>query len=362
MPRRAWVLMASAVFSATTLPACAPTSQNLLKTTSNDNRPIPVAGPASAVQPNSGVMSGLEESDTTGPQQSGIRASEQWVQLANRNTSDVRLAPLPAGWRLPEYEGPPSVLQPLDWQARAPSDQASLPSLGNPTFVETPISDSSQPQAPEPDAILALRMLLANQSAQAVKCLETYDRPTQELLMRLLPAVALITEKGSVSQLTNAERGALDVQLQGLLVSLHAMSDLTIDKLVLCDLIDRDGRFVPQREGYVYQVGELVQVYLLLRNVASELRDGYYVTVLHGKVSLKDAQGQGWDHDFREWEKPLKTATASFDCYRPYDFYVPHVPPGRYTLTFEVTDETHAPRRVARKSIEFTVAARGSKQ
>jgi hypothetical protein len=209
---------------------------------------------------------------------------------------------------------------------------------------------------------MALRMLLANQSAQAVKCLESYDRPSQELLMRLLPAVALISEKGSVNKLNSAERGALDDQITGLVASLHALSDLTIEKMCLCEVIDRDGRFRPQREGYAYQVGELVQVYLLLRNLASVARDGYYTTVLHGKVILMDATGQVWDHDFRERERPLVSATACYDCYRPYDFYVPNVPPGHYTLTLEVADETRATRRVARKSIEFMVAPQTTRQ
>jgi hypothetical protein len=358
MTRRAWMLILITAVCTTALPGCAPTTHSLLQGNSGAEDRIHAVQPSVPV---GNVQSdGTEETEFTGPRQPVGQVAWPASQL-DQNSGSNRQAALLPGWRVPEFEGPPPVLQPQDWQAPTLAQQVGLPALGDPVVPQAIVVETRA--APEPDAVMALRSLLQNQSIQAVKCLEKYDPATQELLMRLLPAVALISEKGSIDKLSAVERGALDDQMKGLLLSLHALTDLTIDKMCLCECIASNGTFKPQRQGYAYQPRELVQVFLLLRNLTSAQRDdGYYVTALHGKVSLKDATGEVWSLDFRGREQPLISATACYDCYRPYDFYVPVVPPGHYTLIIEIADETRPGRRLARKSVDFTVAAPVSHQ
>ena len=359
MTRRAWMLILSTAVCTTALPGCAPTTQSLLQGGSGaedrgGNHPAQPPVPVGNLQSGS-----AEETEFTGPGQPAGQVA--WPASQLEPSGGNRQAVLLPGWRVPEFEGPPPVLQPRDWQAPTLAQQVGLPALGDPVVPQAVIVETKA--APEPDAVMALRSLLQNQSIQAVKCPEKYDPATQELLMRLLPAVALISEKGSVDKLNAAERGALDDQMKGLLLSLHALTDLTIDKMCLCEWIASNGTFKPQRQGYAYQPRELVQVVLLLRNLTSAQRDdGYYVTALHGKVSLKDATGEVFGFDFTGHEQPFISATACYDCYRPYDFYVPMVPPGHYTLTVEVADETRPGRHQARKSMDFTVAAPTARQ
>jgi hypothetical protein len=85
----------------------------------------------------------------------------------------------------------------------------------------------------------------------------------------------------------------------------------------------------------------------------------YYTTRLNGTISIRDRQGQPvWSYNYRKKELPLQSREPRSDCYRCYEFYVPaSVPPGKYTLTIEIVDETCQPHRVAQKSVDFHVAA-----
>jgi hypothetical protein len=258
---------------------------------------------------------------------------------------------LPPGQRVPEREGPRPLLEPpqlqpqLDWaQVFPPSTQPEVQK----TQCESPVKD-------EP-AVEALRLLLLKQAPKSLQCLESYDPQTQQMLMQLLPVVALMAEK-PLPKMDTTEVMSLEAQLQRCIAPLRARTDLVIDKLCLCDQIDGYGMFTPRRDGRPFQPSELVQVYLELRNLAPELRDGYFIAALHGKVTISDREGTPvWSHNYSLQEQPLKAGWPRYDCYRVYDFYVPAgMQRGHYTLTLEITDETRSPRRSAKKSVEFQV-------
>src|SRR5262249_34569352 len=104
--------------------------------------------------------------------------------------------------------------------------------------------------------------------------------------------------------------------------------------------------------------GELVQLYVELRNFCSEPRSPYHETRLSSAVEIKDGQGTRiWYYRFDD-RKPLQSRSRLNDHYSNYSFHVPHVAAGDYTLTLHGTDETLPEhRREARKSVPFRVVA-----
>ncbi len=245
-----------------------------------------------------------------------------------------------------------------------PLTQPPPPVVTTPPDLEPPPLVGQKPSTPPPDEPLvgALSCLLKKQLAEALTKLQRYDPATQEQLMRLLPAVVLLGEKG-VDGLAPAEAAALQEQVQQVLVALRNRNGLIIDKMCLCEHIAGFGQFKALPEDHAFQAGtsrqagDWVQIYVELRNIASEQQGTYYTTALNGTVSLNDGQGKPiWTYNYRQREQPLRSSMPRSDCYRAYDFYVPAVPPGRYTLTFEVVDETRQPHRTAKRSVDFVVA------
>src|SRR5581483_1631178 len=198
----------------------------------------------------------------------------------------------------------------------------------------------------------------------ALKHLQHYDRPTQELFLRLLPPLAMLSRK-SFDQLSAQDVAVLNEQLQALLLSLRPRCELAIDKMCFCEWAKSYGIYKPLADGHMFHAsdgqrpGELVQVYVELRNFACERREGHYETRLASSVEIRDHKGeQVWFYRFDKRQENLRSRTLLHDYSNNYSFYVPHIPPGTYTLTIQVADETRPEaRRIAQKSLEFRVTA-----
>jgi hypothetical protein len=105
-----------------------------------------------------------------------------------------------------------------------------------------------------------------------------------------------------------------------------------------------------------------VQLYVQLRNFTSEFRNGFYETKLASSLEIRAANADStskpiWYHPFFDDRKlPRRSRTILNDYYLHYVFHVPPLPPGNYTLTIQIADETRpGPPRVARKALEFRV-------
>jgi hypothetical protein len=318
MTRRAWVVILGATACLFPLSGCAQSTQNLLRSKQED------PAPRTQVDPGHG---GMEEQFSPPP-----RPGSQ---------------ELPPGRRVPEYLQPPPVLPPL--RVVCPTPQAS--SIAK---TDTPPVQCDKPVA-DHDLVSALRMLLDKQPDKALAYLERYDRATQEMFIRLLPTLVLLEDK-SIEQLSPAEVGTLQDQMQGVLVTLRGRTALTINKLLLCDQFKGFGQVKVKRD-YVFQAGDMMQVYVELCNTDCERRDDYYVTVVHGTVAIIDTNGTTvcfWN--YKAAEAPLQSCLPRYDCCRNYVVWLPgKMPPGRYFLTIEMADETRPTRRVTQKSVEFVV-------
>ena len=174
-----------------------------------------------------------------------------------------------------------------------------------------------------------------------------------------------MTQK-SIDQLTPAEVAVLNEQLHSLADTLRPRSKLTIDKACFCEWIKSYGIYKPLTEGHAFvgsipnRPGELVQLYVELRNFASEAKNGFYATRLSSTVEIRDQKGgQVWFYRFDDKKEPIRSRTLLHDYCNNYCFYVPNnLPAGTYSLIIEVTDETRPDQpRKASKSLEFRVTS-----
>lgn len=250
----------------------------------------------------------------------------------------------------------PSSVKPTAFEAsQTKKDPPPLPALEN--------KGTSPRREPVIDAF---QCILDGRHNEALDHLRKYDQGTQEIFLRLLPAMALMTQK-TLDQLSAPEIAVLHEQLQSLLVSLRPRTDLQIDKMCFCEWVKAYGIYKPLPEGYGFlaktssRPGELVQLYVQLRNFSSEFSNGFYTTRLSSKVEIRPqgadpASEPIWFFNYDDGKQPLRCRTLLNDYFNNYSFYVPNIPPGTYALTVQVADETRPDqRRVARKSVEFRV-------
>jgi hypothetical protein len=234
-----------------------------------------------------------------------------------------------------------------------------------------PLTAASTETAPEPKAVKpppplvqALQCMLEDRHQEALQHLQAYDQETQEFFLRVLPTLTIFAKK-RWNEVNSQEVAVLDDQLRNLLTQLRSRTELSIDKMCTCEWIKAYGIYRPLRDNHSFlaaapgRPGDLVQLYVELRNFASELRDSFYETRLSSSVEIHDARGTlRWAFSFDDNKQPLKSLTRLHDYFNNYSFYVPELEPGTYQLTVQVVDETlPGNRRVTRKSLDFRVSA-----
>lgn len=241
-----------------------------------------------------------------------------------------------------------------------------VPKWPDPPFGPTTVQRIEPPPEREP-VVEALHAILAGKHKDALNQLGKYDRATQELLLRVLPALAQLHHKG-LDRLSPQEVAVLQEQLQSLFGMLRPRLDLVIDRMCLCEDVREFGVYKPLPETHVFRAatrdrpGDQVQLYAELRNFASEPQGDHFETRLSSSVEIRDPSDKTgaklWYYRFDNKKELLHTRSQLNDYFGKYAFYVPHLPPGIYVLTLQIADETRPDnRRVARKSIEFRVAS-----
>lgn len=211
---------------------------------------------------------------------------------------------------------------------------------------------------------LALQCIFDNRHKEALEHLKKYDATTQELFIRLLPAMAQIGKK-SLEHMSPSEISVLHEQLHNLEASLRARTELTIETMCFCEWVKAYGVYktLPDHHSFTAsgpnRPGDRVQLYVELRNFTSEPRQGWFETRLASSVEILDLLGgQVWFKKFDDNKTPYRSQTQLHDYYNRYSFSVPHLPPGNYRLRLQVVDETRpGARRTAQKTLDFRVSA-----
>jgi hypothetical protein len=237
---------------------------------------------------------------------------------------------------------------------------ASAPA-GGPQIITWPTSESTRSEEP---LVAALRYLLDNKADKAVDSLKKYGKQNQELLLQLLPVMVEVSQtnfnKAGSRAYTN-----LAQNLERAREPLVPRADLQIDKMVYCERIKDFGRYMPLEDKHVfrpstskpYRLGDLVQVYVELNNLASIQRPGSkcFETRVASTVDIRTLSGKiCWYYDFNDRRPGIVSQTQRHDFYNNYSFYVPDIPAGRYILTIHITD--CITQRVTARSLPFLVA------
>ena len=243
------------------------------------------------------------------------------------------------------------------------SQQQPIPALELPP--QPPVQKVARPAPVEKREPLAeaLQCVLDNKHDEALRHLQAYDGETQDLFLRLLPTLSILTKK-KLGELSAPEVAILHEQLVGLLGTLRPRTPLAIEKVCYCEWVKGYGNYKPLAEGHAFaaplarRLGELVQLYVELRNFANEPRHGAFETRLSSSVEILDGRGEVvWSYRFEDEKQPIRSRTQLHDWYNNYSFHVPRsLPPGTYRLTIQVADETiPESRRVARQTLDFRV-------
>jgi hypothetical protein len=248
---------------------------------------------------------------------------------------------------------------------------ADLPAAPLPAPTEPPAKPAPDPR-PEPaeePLLAALRCLLHKHPAEAVKWLERYDKPNQELLLCLLPLAARLTED-NLDQASPQYLATVLEQLSSLSRPLRSRAALSIEKLCFCREIKGYGLYEPLPDDHAFRTGsdsrpgEMVQVYVEVRNFVSEPQGPFHLTRLASSLQICDLKGNVvWRHAFpdaraeRDWGD--RSRTPRTDYFINFNFWMPQLPPGYYTLWVQVEDVLTKPHRMDRRSLDFKVGAGG---
>lgn len=224
-----------------------------------------------------------------------------------------------------------------------------------------PLTLVPEPPKPvvDPPLVAALRCLLEKRSGDAVGQLSRYDKPTQDLLLCLLPALARLGE-GGLDKATPEELAHLMAQLESALTTLRPRSALVIDKMCYCRDIDRYGVFEELPEQHPFGPGELVEVYVAVRNYSTVQHGDQFEIHLSSSLEIKDG-----DKPAQPDKKPVvrehldRSRSPRHDHFFSYRFYVPeNLPPGRYALQLKIADQLSPTKREAQRHLDLRVTTR----
>jgi hypothetical protein len=222
--------------------------------------------------------------------------------------------------------------------------------------------------SPPPDTPLlaALRAYTQGRPDQAIEFLNSLDKPNQDLVLAVLPAL----ERGATLDLSaNPTATAVLVdQLRTAAARIETRAALRIDVAMLCQKVDGYGRYEPRPKGKSYLTTDQAELYVQVGNLSSQPAVGTHgeTYLIHARmtVEIRDAHEKLVDQpsigDPRrlvpviQYEKNIPSRSPIHDYHNYYQFPVPPTP-GVYTVTMKIQDLL-TPRFVKTAPIEFTVA------
>jgi hypothetical protein len=220
------------------------------------------------------------------------------------------------------------------------------------------VPEVNKPAAPPPlrPVLAALEAYFQNKPQEAMQHMQALAPKDQELLLRLLPYLAEMDQRGlfiaSISQ--EKAQSFLDT-LQAVETDVRPLAPLVLDRLIFCRSIKGYGQYIPHSQPH-FRPGEVTRVYAELRNVNDQrLPDGTYGLLLHGQLELCRADGQliGKPNIL---ESESLSRSPRRDFFLRFFYTIPaHLTPGPYQLRLRITD--HHTGRTAESKAAFIVLA-----
>jgi len=195
--------------------------------------------------------------------------------------------------------------------------------------------------------------------AAVVQVSSHFDKPTQELLLVMLPLIARLSE-GGINKAKPEDLSPLLNQIESAWEVVGPRAALSIEKMCYAQHLDqaRFGVYQQLSEDHAFRPGELVELYVELRNFSSERRDRFYEIHLERYLEIRDSSGQV------RWQLPIpdrvvtdKSLSPRHDHFISYRFFLPSIlRKGQYTLHVRVTDTPT--QRTAERSLNLQVTNR----
>jgi hypothetical protein len=193
--------------------------------------------------------------------------------------------------------------------------------------------------------------------------LRSYDKETQDILLCMLPLVARLCEE-SYKKADADEMAIFIDQVETGIGPLRRQAALGLDKMCFCRRVDGFGRFEPLPGEHAFRPGDMVQIYVELRNFSCDLHGSLYETRLASAVRLtrKTADSSEhieWEQGFPDRFQPDRSQSQRHDYFNHYRFQIPaNLPLGDYTLYLQVKDLATNPPRVVERSLPMRLTTR----
>ncbi|OWK41063.1 hypothetical protein [Fimbriiglobus ruber] len=265
----------------------------------------------------------------------------------------------------PSSPPPPAPLPGGVFEAVPASRSTAFTTPAQPaTPTPPPSAPAAAPAPPDPPLVAAIRAHLDGHPERAVQCLEALDKPNQELMLQVIPALVRMSQI-DVARASPHDVGMIVGQLESTASSLAPRAQLYIEKACFCRAARNFGRYEPLPDQYTFKPGTLAELYVEVKNVPSEPTstptdgDGY-VTTLVCKLRLHDETGGVVELTDRN-RKPVPvlqdtkrdfTRSPIRDYFLLFRFPVPAAP-GKYSVALEVLDP--ASGRAVSKPMMFRV-------
>jgi hypothetical protein len=177
-----------------------------------------------------------------------------------------------------------------------------------------------------------------------------------------LPLIARTSDTGLQGAKSNEYSYVVD-ELERLIDRSRTRAHLTIEKMCFCTSYQSYGIYLPVLfESPRFQVGQRVKLYVELKNFTSEWRDNAYMIYHRSTLTFLGFDGKPVTFNYRgrivsalpiDEERPDKSRSLRHDFAYHYDFQIPHMPPGFYTLLLRVADVPTG--RSAERTVDFQV-------
>jgi hypothetical protein len=247
----------------------------------------------------------------------------------------------------PAIDAPAVVADALDAPPPTPwtPPNASSPSVQMAVHLQ-PVEPSAQPTAPVSQTAPNLEPRPAPPSFELI----IPDRPSP------IVGLALKISDGSLLRADPQDIAAAIEQFNAVLLPLRARAALEIPKLCFCRPIAAPalfGLYERLDENHRFRPGEMVAVYMELRNFSCTPKTGDFATHVVSTVEIHNDKGEivfRFDSDRAD-----SSLSPRQDYCHVGRFTLPALPAGAYTLWLKATDVPTG--RTARRSLDFRLAS-----
>jgi hypothetical protein len=200
----------------------------------------------------------------------------------------------------------------------------------------------------EEPLMAAVRAYLDHKPEQAVEHLKDLDRPNQDLMLQLIPALVRASQT-NFANLNPHDAGMLAGQFESVANTFARRASLTIEKTAFCRSVKNFGHYEPLPANTRFKPGEICILYVELGNVPCmpTVQNGVegYLTRLNCTLQLRDTNEKVLELTDRNGQQTSELAENKVDFSRSplkdyfmlFWFAAPSKP-GRYVVNFKVRD------------------------